>query len=250
MTAFDDIADLYDETRGGERRGDEYAADVDRHLPPGDGPILEIGVGTGVVALGLARRGRNVVGVDLSFPMLTRARDRLGPTVALSDALRMGIGTGVVAHAVSVWVVHAVSDPAALLREAARVLRRGGRYVICTTQRPVPDNAVGRIMEQAVARAAAVTGVAGPARPTTEWIVGLAEDAGFRAEVHTLERLWLSSRGDERAHLELRTWPGLSDLDEAHFALVAGPAGDALNALPEAAFARRATVDLLVLHRS
>ena len=55
MTEFDAIAEHYDETRGGERRGQEYADDIDAHLPAGDGPILEIGVGTGVVALGLRR---------------------------------------------------------------------------------------------------------------------------------------------------------------------------------------------------
>ena len=57
MTEYDQLAEHYDETRGGEGRGDEYAADVDAHLPAGDGPILEIGVGTGVVALGLRRGG-------------------------------------------------------------------------------------------------------------------------------------------------------------------------------------------------
>src|SRR5579872_1649870 len=73
MSEFDDIAADYDATRGGEPRGDQYAADLDARLPRGDGPILEIGVGTGVVALGLRRRGRPVIGLDISAPMLARA---------------------------------------------------------------------------------------------------------------------------------------------------------------------------------
>src|ERR1700683_1981702 len=61
MAEFDQLAEHYDETRGGETRGEEYAADIHAYLPSGDGPILEIGVGTGVVALGLRRLGRTVV---------------------------------------------------------------------------------------------------------------------------------------------------------------------------------------------
>jgi ubiquinone/menaquinone biosynthesis C-methylase UbiE len=87
VTEFDQLAEHYDETRGGEHRGDEYAADIDAQLPLGEGPILEIGVGTGVVALGLCRRGRDVFGLDLSAPMLARARLRLGPVVVRSDAM-------------------------------------------------------------------------------------------------------------------------------------------------------------------
>ncbi|MBM4364353.1 MAG: class I SAM-dependent methyltransferase, partial [Deltaproteobacteria bacterium] len=41
------------------------------------GPILEYGVGTGRVALPLARAGFDVVGVDRSGPMLARLRERL-----------------------------------------------------------------------------------------------------------------------------------------------------------------------------
>jgi ubiquinone/menaquinone biosynthesis C-methylase UbiE len=99
---FDQLADHYDETRGGEGRGDEYAADIDGVLPPDEGPILEVGVGTGIVALGLVRRGRQVVGLDISAPMLLRAQKRLGSLVILADALEMAVATGSVAHAVSV----------------------------------------------------------------------------------------------------------------------------------------------------
>src|SRR6185503_19336819 len=44
-----------------------------------DGPVLELGCGTGRVTLPLARAGANVIGVDLSAPMLNRVRrTRLG----------------------------------------------------------------------------------------------------------------------------------------------------------------------------
>jgi hypothetical protein len=57
MPELDELAEIYDETRGGEARGEEYAADVTARLPAGEDPVLEVGVGTGVVALGLVRRG-------------------------------------------------------------------------------------------------------------------------------------------------------------------------------------------------
>jgi hypothetical protein len=60
---FDDVADRFDETRGGESRGDDIAAELYAWLPVPASPVLEVGVGTGVVALGLRRRGCSVVGV-------------------------------------------------------------------------------------------------------------------------------------------------------------------------------------------
>ena len=41
------------------------------------GPIIELGCGTGRILLPLARDGVQVIGVDLSLPMLDRARQRL-----------------------------------------------------------------------------------------------------------------------------------------------------------------------------
>ena len=43
----------------------------------GGGPILELGCGTGRVALPVAREGATVVGIDRSEPMLDRARKRV-----------------------------------------------------------------------------------------------------------------------------------------------------------------------------
>jgi len=48
-------------------------------------------VGTGVVALGLRRRGRTVLGLDLSAPMLAKAASRLGPVVIRSGAIQMTV---------------------------------------------------------------------------------------------------------------------------------------------------------------
>jgi ubiquinone/menaquinone biosynthesis C-methylase UbiE len=249
MTAFDPLAEHYDETRGGERRGDEYAADVDAHLPAGEGPILEVGVGTGVVALGLRRRGRDVIGLDLSPPMLARARARLGTVVILADALRMPLASQSVAHAVSVWVVHAVADPVQFFAEAARVLRRGGRYVVCSTQLPDPDDVIGGIITEMGHRVDVRRRSSRPRGVTTEETIAWAGQAGFTATVHRLPRQWSSTPADELAAIRRRQWPALRELDELAIREVTQPAVDALEALPPTSLTRRASADMIVLTR-
>ena len=55
------------------------------------GPVLELGCGTGRVSLPLARAGIELVGVDRSAPMLERARRRIGKSRSrqLAHALRL-----------------------------------------------------------------------------------------------------------------------------------------------------------------
>jgi ubiquinone/menaquinone biosynthesis C-methylase UbiE len=250
VNEFDALAEHYDLTRGGEQRGDEYAADVDARLPAGEGPILEIGVGTGVVALGLRRRRRAVVGVDISAPMLRRAHERLGPCVMRGDAMALPVATAAVAHAVSVWVVHAVPDPVRLFREAVRVIRPGGRFVVCATQPPAADDAVGRIMADMSARVDERRGATRPRGVTTDETLAWAATAGLTGTVHALERQWLSSPDQELLAIEHRQWPALRQLDEAAIEDVTRPAVEALRALPPTEMVRRATAELIVFERS
>ena len=125
---FDRIADRYDETRGGLPRGRAVADVLGRHLAD-RGRVLEVGVGTGVVATALADHAQSVVGVDLSPAMLTRAHERLGSVVALADATVLPIADTSVDSVVAVWVLHLVGDPAVVVAEARRVLRPGGHFV-------------------------------------------------------------------------------------------------------------------------
>lgn len=249
VTEFDQIAEHYDETRGGEQRGDEYAKDVDAHLPVGDGPLLEIGVRTGVVALGLRRRGRTVIGLDPSIPMLRRAHSRLGPVVVLSDAMTMSIATASVAHAVSVWVVHSVADPILVFREAARVIRPEGRYIVCATQNPAPDDRVGMMIAEMGVRVDARRGASRPRGVSVDEVRQWAGEAGFTSNVHQLEREWRSSTDQELAAIANRTWPALRELDEDAIEEVTRPTVQALRALPASEHIRRATAEMIVFHR-
>ena len=69
---YDEIAHLYDS---------EFSSQEDvyfylNYLPPPPCYLLEIGCGTGRVALPLAQKGYKVVGIDISLPMLKQAKKK------------------------------------------------------------------------------------------------------------------------------------------------------------------------------
>ncbi|MCK6554131.1 metalloregulator ArsR/SmtB family transcription factor [Candidatus Binatia bacterium] len=96
--------------------------------------VGDLGCGTGQLSEVLAPFVRRVVAVDGSRAMLTAARRRLNGTGNVE--LRHGrlqalpIDDAALDAALSCLVLHHVPDPAAALREAARVLRPGGRLLI------------------------------------------------------------------------------------------------------------------------
>jgi SAM-dependent methyltransferase len=141
---FDRIAGTYDETRGGLERGRRMAG-VLADLLPEHGPLLEVGIGTGAVSAALAELGRDMVGVDLSLPMLAVARERLPGRVAAADALRLPITTGSVAGVCLIHVLHLVAEIPTTLAEAVRVLRPGGT-VVATGFPPGPGE--GDLLEE------------------------------------------------------------------------------------------------------
>src|SRR6266511_2558710 len=143
---FDQVADMYDASRGGVERGARIAADVVPWLVPGR--VLEVGVGTGIVAAALRARGRQVHGVDLSAAMLRRALDRLGPTVVQADALALPVASAALDNVLFVAALHVIGDVAGAVAEAARVLRPGGRLVAVygVPKREPADDDIGEVL--------------------------------------------------------------------------------------------------------
>ncbi len=246
---FDEIAPIYDETRGGEARGDEYAADIDRLLPREPGTLLEIGVGTGVVSLGLRNRGRTVIGVDLSGPMLARAAARLGSSVVRGDAQRLPVRTAGVRYAVAVWVIHDVADPDELLREAARVIQTGGRLIVSDMQVHDRDDPIGRILGELTDRLHTHGAGVHPRGLRGAEIVERAEAHGFVGEVIRVERAWASHPGYELDSIRNRAWSALQRLDDHDYERIAGPAISALAALPQEAMIQRAWSEFAAMTR-
>ncbi|HET7574405.1 MAG TPA: methyltransferase domain-containing protein [Solirubrobacterales bacterium] len=106
-----------------------------RKAPPG-ATILDCPCGAGVAfrAIPPGRPGRYLA-ADLSPSMLRRARKRAerrglnGIEFAQADAVELPLEPGEVDLYVSYWGLHCYPDPAAALREAARVLKPGARFV-------------------------------------------------------------------------------------------------------------------------
>lgn len=116
-------------------------AEVERALLDvvGDRPIgdlLDIGTGTGRILQLLGPRAERAIGIDLSREMLRIARaavDQLPQRSVLvrhADMNRLPLAAGSIDLAVLHQVLHFAQDPAAVIGEAARVLRPGGRLIV------------------------------------------------------------------------------------------------------------------------
>lgn len=127
---FDQVAPRYDllnrlMSGGRDRRWRERL--VAALGAAGRGRALDLGCGTGDVALLLAERGARVVGADPSRGMLRLARAK-APRLAWvqADALHLPFKAGAFDGSTSAFVLRNLPDRAAAFREQARVLRQGG----------------------------------------------------------------------------------------------------------------------------
>ena len=102
---------------------------------------LDVCSGTGDLCFALHRAGATVVGTDFCAPMLVRAaqKARAGPKpprFLAGDALALPFADATFDFATVAFGIRNVSDPAAGLREMARVVRPGGRVVVLEFTRP------------------------------------------------------------------------------------------------------------------
>jgi demethylmenaquinone methyltransferase/2-methoxy-6-polyprenyl-1,4-benzoquinol methylase len=97
--------------------------------------VLDVATGTGMVALALAARGCEVVGLDQSESMLAAARAKLGARPELRDRVRFVVGEaerlpfadGEFDALTFTYLLRYVDDRAATMGELARVVKPGGR---------------------------------------------------------------------------------------------------------------------------
>ncbi|MGO4300686.1 class I SAM-dependent methyltransferase [Leifsonia sp. RAF41] len=178
--SFDHAADVYDSARP------SYPADAVTWLAEGiEGPVLDLGAGTGKLAASLVDRGLEVTAVDPSPEMLRVLRERL-PGVRASEGAAERIpfpdASFDLVLAAQAW--HWV-DPERAVPEVVRVLRPGGRIGLVWNERDESVGWVRELGELMAAGSAAFDDEADPVLPPpfgalekheTRWVQALSHD--------------------------------------------------------------------------
>jgi ubiquinone/menaquinone biosynthesis C-methylase UbiE len=199
---------------------------LDRFQPTidaGIGRVVDVGTGTGQLALGALERwpGLEIVGVDPSSEMCAMAdaeadrrlagtdRERFRTAVAFADGLPFDDGT--MDAAVSSFVLQLVPNRARALREARRVLRTGGRFAFVTWLQDervfIPDRVFDEVLDELGVEAGEPDVRSGDL-PSVDRTANELRRAGFRDV--TAEGSWLAHSFTVEGYLAFMT-----EFDEA-----------------------------------
>lgn len=209
--SFDRAADFYDATRGLPPDVRDTLTGVLARELTGRAPCLEIGVGTGRIALGLHGRGIGLVGADVAPAMLRRlianAGGRMPFPLLLADATRLPFRDASCGAVLASHVLHLIASWEETVEEVMRVLRPQGMLLVDFgggTPAPWSGPAADAMRRQGVKKVR--PGVTSPDR--------LARFLERRAELRRLEGLELTERTtlahelDEWEHqIHAWTWP-------------------------------------------
>ena len=153
--AFDRAASFYDTTRQLSAEGAKRVSDLLAVEIRGRQPVLEIGVGTGRLALPLAETGASMVGVDLSGPMLEKLVANAGGTrpvpLVRADATKLPFADHAFGAAYGVHVLHLIPNWRDVVGELVRVVRPSGVVLIdqgATEERVSPIEEVSHRFEE------------------------------------------------------------------------------------------------------
>jgi SAM-dependent methyltransferase len=145
MKNFDRVADIYDVTRDMPTFATDRIADrvVAATRATTETRFLEIGVGTGRIALPFLRRGYQFTGVDISERMMDRLRAKIRErnvdmTLVQADVTELPFEDESFDVVLAVHILHLVSDWQRAVREARRVLTRAG-YLVLGYERSAAD---------------------------------------------------------------------------------------------------------------
>jgi len=178
--AFDRAAEFYDRTRGFPPGEDQPVSHLIRQTAntTSSSRILEIGIGTGRIALPLAASVGSITGVDLARPMMERLQAKQNGEkifLAQGDATRLPLASAVFDAGVVVHVFHLIPQRKTALAELARVLRPGARLVSCWTEN-FHRQSWWEVWNSAIPGAAPIA-----KDPMDNWLDQLLRDNGWQA---------------------------------------------------------------------
>ncbi|MEO8424183.1 MAG: class I SAM-dependent methyltransferase [Actinomycetota bacterium] len=128
--SFDPAAERYDETRRLTPEASRSTMDLLEAELRTRQPCLEIGVGTGLIALPLHDSGVRMVGLDLSTAMLQKLAEKSGGRPAFpilrGDATRLPFRDAVFGGAIARRVLHLIPRWQEAVADLVRVVRPGG----------------------------------------------------------------------------------------------------------------------------
>lgn len=139
--SFDRAASFYDATRGYPPAVPALLREALEHelvLHPSY-RLLELGVGTGRIALPLIQAGYDLTGIDLSNAMLEQFRHKIAQDPRADDfrwSLRQGdimdlpFPDATFDRVLAIHILHLVSDWQQAMREGLRVLKPGGLFAV------------------------------------------------------------------------------------------------------------------------
>jgi ubiquinone/menaquinone biosynthesis C-methylase UbiE len=136
---FDEWPEKYDEwfttPIGALVRKYEAELILDLLTPAQRETILDAGCGTGVFTIDILALGANVIGLDISLPMLRRSKEKAGEyplQIVLGDMLRLPFLDGSFDKVVSVTALEFIEDAKGSVQELFRVTKKGGSILVAT----------------------------------------------------------------------------------------------------------------------
>jgi SAM-dependent methyltransferase len=131
--SFDRAAEYYDRTRALSPDAQRQVTSLLNEQLTGSGPCLEVGIGTGRIALPLQKGGIDMAGIDISEPMIGRLVQNAGGRVpfplAIADATAIPFRDAAFGAALTSHVLHLIESWRDVIAEVARVVRPGGIFL-------------------------------------------------------------------------------------------------------------------------